>query len=105
MTRQRANPRAIKLHRTYSVEEAAQVLGVHKNSVRGWRSQGLEPIDDSRPVLFQGQRPSDLSGAPQRAPQTPLRSRHALLLPLSGAARPGAGHGGLDPGQCSTPAT
>lgn len=54
MSRQRINPRAIKLHRTYSFEEAARVLGVHKNSVRGWRKQGLAPIDDSRPVLFLG---------------------------------------------------
>lgn len=54
MSRQRINPRVIKLHRTYSVEEAARVLGVHKNSVRGWRKQGLTPIDHSRPVLFLG---------------------------------------------------
>lgn len=54
MSRQRINPRVIKLHRTYSVEEAARVLGVHKNSVRGWRKAGLTPIDDSRPLLFLG---------------------------------------------------
>jgi hypothetical protein len=54
VSRRRINPRAIKLHRTYSVEEAARVLGVHKNSVRGWRKQGLAPIDNSRPVLFLG---------------------------------------------------
>ena len=54
MSRKRINPRVIKLHRTYSVEEAARVLGVHKNSVRGWRKGGLTPIDDSRPVLFLG---------------------------------------------------
>lgn len=54
MSRQLINPRAIKLHRTYSVEETARVLGVHKNSVRGWRKQGLLPIDNSRPVLFLG---------------------------------------------------
>ena len=54
MVRQRANPRAIKLHRTYSVEDAARTLGVHKNSVRGWRKDGLTAIDTGRPVLFQG---------------------------------------------------
>jgi hypothetical protein len=54
VSRQRINPRTIKLHRTYSIEEAARVLSVHKNSVRGWRKQGLAPIDNSRPVLFLG---------------------------------------------------
>ena len=54
MSRRRANPRAIKLNRTYSVEEAALVLGVHKNTIRSWRGQGLKTIDSSRPVLFLG---------------------------------------------------
>lgn len=54
MARQRANPRAIKLHRTYSVEDAARVLGVHKNSVRGWHKDGLKAIDNGRPILFLG---------------------------------------------------
>jgi Helix-turn-helix domain len=54
MSRQRINPRVIKLHRSYSIEEAALMLGVHKNSVRGWRKHGLPPIDDSRRVLFLG---------------------------------------------------
>ena len=54
MARQRANPRLIKLHRTYSVEDAARTLGVHKNSVRGWRKDGLKAIDNDRPILFLG---------------------------------------------------
>lgn len=54
MPAKRINPRLIKLHRTYSVEEASQRLGVHKNTVRGWQHKGLEPIDKSRPVLFMG---------------------------------------------------
>ena len=54
MVRQRANPRAIKLHRTYSVEDAARTLGVHKNSVRGWCKDGQKAIDSDRPILFLG---------------------------------------------------
>lgn len=54
MPGKRASPRAIKLHRTYSVEEAARTLGVHKNSVRGWQRSGLTPIDNARPILFLG---------------------------------------------------
>jgi hypothetical protein len=36
------------------VEEAATVLGSHKNTVRNWLGDGLEAIDDRRPVLIQG---------------------------------------------------
>jgi len=50
----RINPKRIKINRSYSVEEAAMVLGVHKNSLRGWRAAGLEPIDKGRPMMFQG---------------------------------------------------
>lgn len=54
MAGKRANPNLIKLHRTYSVEEAALALKVHKNTVRGWLVKGLEPIDNQRPMLFAG---------------------------------------------------
>lgn len=47
-------PHRVKLHRTYSVEELARCCGVHKNTVRHWQKQGLEPIDASRPILFAG---------------------------------------------------
>jgi hypothetical protein len=50
----RINPRAVKLHRSYSVPELAVCLRVHKNTVRHWQGAGLEPIDGGRPVLFQG---------------------------------------------------
>ncbi len=50
----RVNPNRVKLHRSYSVEELARCLQVHKNTVRHWQAKGLEPIDKARPVLFQG---------------------------------------------------
>ena len=54
MPARRINPRHIKLHRPYSVEEAALALGAHKNSVRGWIKKGLPVVDRSRPVLILG---------------------------------------------------
>lgn len=54
MVARRVNPRAVKLHRSYSVSELAACFGVHKNTVRQWQREGLEPIDGGRPVLFQG---------------------------------------------------
>ncbi len=48
------NPRLPKTHRNYSVEEAASMLGVHRNTVREWIRRGLRTIDDRRPLLIRG---------------------------------------------------
>lgn len=50
----RANPRRVKIHRNYTVDEAARLLGVHKNTVRAWIKSGLHTIDDRRPTLILG---------------------------------------------------
>lgn len=54
MPAKRINPRLVKLHRSYSVEEAARTLGKHKNSVRSWIAKGLPTIDKARPTLING---------------------------------------------------
>jgi hypothetical protein len=54
MARRHPNPRRIKIHRSYTVEEVAASLGVHKNTVRNWLRSGLEAIDSSRPTLIHG---------------------------------------------------
>ena len=54
MATRRANPQRVKLHRSYRVAELAACLSVHKNTIRQWQRDGLEPIDASRPVLLQG---------------------------------------------------
>lgn len=54
MPARRINPRLIKIHRSYSVDEAARALGAHKNSVRGWIKNGLPVVEGGRPVLILG---------------------------------------------------
>ena len=56
MLARRPNPKLVKTHRTYSVEEAAAVCGVHRNTVRKWLKDGLPMIDKKRPVLILGVR-------------------------------------------------
>ncbi|MDP2323805.1 MAG: helix-turn-helix domain-containing protein [Gammaproteobacteria bacterium] len=48
------NPRRVKIHRSYSVEEVARLLDVHKNTVREWRRRGLPTMDEQRPLLILG---------------------------------------------------
>lgn len=54
MAARRVNPNLVKLNHSYSADELARCLDVHKNTIRHWQSKGLEPIDKSRPVLFHG---------------------------------------------------
>ena len=54
MGARRIDLRVIKLHRSYSVGEAAEALGVHKNTVANWLRQGLQPIDKVRQILIHG---------------------------------------------------
>ena len=52
--RRTPNARLVKRDSTYTVEEAAALLAVHVNTVRNWQSDGLNPIDMHRPILFHG---------------------------------------------------
>lgn len=54
MGRRHANPRLVKLHRNYTVEEIARLFGLHKNTVRNWLKEGLALIDGQRPMLILG---------------------------------------------------
>jgi hypothetical protein len=54
MGKRHPNPRLVKIHRNYSVEEIARLFEVHKNTVRAWVKKGLQPIDGQRPALFHG---------------------------------------------------
>ncbi len=54
MGKRHPNPRQIKIHRSYTVEEAASLLDVHKNTVREWIKRGLPTVDDRRPMLILG---------------------------------------------------
>lgn len=48
------NPNLAKTHRCYRVDEVADLYRCHKNTVRRWLSNGLDTVDDSRPLLIQG---------------------------------------------------
>ncbi|MGH7971906.1 MAG: helix-turn-helix domain-containing protein [Limisphaerales bacterium] len=54
MRKRRPNPRLVKIHRSYTVEEAARLFGIHKNTVREWIRTGLPTSDQKRPALILG---------------------------------------------------
>jgi len=54
MGKRHPNHRLVKIHRNYTVEEVARLLGKHKNTVRNWVKDGLAIIDDKHPMLILG---------------------------------------------------
>lgn len=93
------SPRLVKIHRCYSVEEAALLLDVHKNTVREWLRRGLPALTDRRPLLILGRdladflkarrcankrpcRPGEIYCVRCRQPQTPTGSE-ARYMPLN----------------------
>lgn len=54
MVKRRQNPRLAKMHRSYTVDEVADLYRVAKNTVRHWIKQGLPTCDSKRPMLILG---------------------------------------------------
>lgn len=50
----RPNWRKVKKHRSYTVDEAARALDVHKGTIRRYIKIGLVVLDDQRPLLILG---------------------------------------------------
>lgn len=50
----RPDPRAVRKHRNYTVEEAARATKVAKGTVRRWLKAGLPAVTDRRPALILG---------------------------------------------------
>jgi hypothetical protein len=54
-----ANHQLVKKHRSYTVEEVARLLRVHRGTVREWTRRGLPTCDDRRPILILGYQLAD----------------------------------------------
>ena len=54
MAKRHPSHRLVKIHRSYTVEEASTLLSVHRNTVREWIKRGLPTSDYQRPLLILG---------------------------------------------------
>lgn len=54
MSKRLHNPNLAKKHRSYKVDEAADLYEVHKGTVRNWIKAGLPVLDDEHPMLILG---------------------------------------------------
>lgn len=91
MSAKRINPRLIKLHRAYSVEEAAKRLDVHKNTVREWIEKGLPIVDKARPTLINGHELRRYLEAMQKARKRPCPPGTCYCFKCRAPSRPAMG--------------
>lgn len=89
--RARPNHRLLRIHRSYTVEEAARTLGVHRNTIRRWLADGLAAIDDRRPILIHGLALSQFLQARHRRARTPCAPGQLYCVRCRAARYPAAG--------------
>jgi len=54
MAKRMHNPRAAKIHRSYTVEQTATLYKTTKGTVRNWIKQGLKVCNKQKPILMHG---------------------------------------------------
>jgi hypothetical protein len=54
MASRRQNPRLARSHLSYTIADAADLYGVHRQTVRNWLANGLEPLDGRKPTMIHG---------------------------------------------------
>ena len=83
----RHNVRRVKIHWSYSISEAAKLLGVHKLTVSRWIERGLPLIEQKRPFLIHGSDLRDFLTAQQPRKQ-PCRAGEIYCVRCRAPKRP-----------------
>jgi hypothetical protein len=83
----RHSSRRVKIHRNYTIAEAAVLVGAHKHTVSRWIAAGLQTTDAKRPHLIHGEDLRAFLRARQPAKQ-PCRTGEFYCLPCRAPKRP-----------------
>ena len=90
MAKRKIDARRIKIHRSYTISEAAERLGVHKNTVQHWLKSGLPHIREPRPVLILGQDLKHFLSDRRQKARKPCPVGHLFCLKCREPRRPAA---------------
>lgn len=105
----RHNPRRAKMHFSYTIAQAADLYGVHRQTVRHWLGNGLQPNDAGKPVLIHGGELNRFHAARRTAGKQPCGPDELYCLGCKAPRRPagsiadftrGSGTGGTVTGIC-----
>jgi uncharacterized protein YjcR len=71
----------IKYRRSYDFNEITELLGIHISTVRAWRKEGLETLEDTRsPYLVMGKQLKTFLHNKQAKRKTHLKSNEVYCL-------------------------
>ncbi len=87
--RRRASARNLKKHRSYTIDEAARLLKVHKVTVRNWiKVCGLAALVDQRPTLILGRDLKEFLAERHTRGKRPCRLDECYCLKCRAPQRP-----------------
>jgi hypothetical protein len=89
--RRRPDHRRVRMHRSYSVAEAAERLGVCRNTVRNYLKRGLPSLKTSAGVLILGQAIRDFLSSRKAAAKSPCPPGHMYCFRCRAPRRPPPG--------------
>ena len=87
----RRRTKLAKTHWSYTVAEAADLYGCHRNTVRHWMGKGLEPIERVKPFLFHGSALNAFHADQRRRGKRPCQPGEIYCLPCHGTTGMGDG--------------
>ncbi|MCB1468863.1 MAG: helix-turn-helix domain-containing protein [Rhizobiaceae bacterium] len=91
MPRRLASARRVKIHHSYTVEEASEATGYHKNTIRGWiTTKVLTALTEKRPHLILGHVLRDFLAASKPGKVT-LKPGECYCVKCRRAQRPALG--------------
>jgi len=85
------NPNLVKINRSYTIEEAANIFTVHKNTVRAWIKDGLPACDNRKPWLILGYELKEFLKIKNRHNKKKCKPHEIYCLSCRTSKKPAAG--------------
>jgi len=98
MASRRHSPRRAKSHFSYTISQAADLYGVHRQTVRHWLTNGLQPNKGGRPVLIHGTELNRFHDSRRAAGKHPCGPGELYCLGCRAPRRPAGGIADFTPG-------